>query len=380
MEQILSSFIAGPTLLLAFLIFANLNNVNSRVNRWFGSFILCVFLLQFNDLLEKNVFLGTRRPINDFLGITDLIVAPVFYFSVAYFVKPERKWRIKDNFHFAFAFIILVLLLLSLLIEVKQPPTDANKKNAVVIIAVFNVIFCLQVILYCIMSYRKITFYQKNLLLYTSNMDAINLKWLKQVVVCVLIITGFWITDISFKLAKNNIFFDNFASLIYLGATFFIAYFSLRQKEVFQLNKQEKKEIDTIIIENTSLEGTWKKLISDDELKEMKLVLIQAMDNQKPFLDAELSLFKLASQLNISSHLLSYIINKGCNENFYQFVNRYRIEEAKKMIHDPNMDHLSLMGIALSVGFNSKTVFNTTFKKSTNQTPSEFKKTIRPLE
>jgi len=206
------------------------------------------------------------------------------------------------------------------------------------------------------------------------------LKWLKQVVVCVLIITGFWLTDIFFKLAKNDSFFDNFASLIYLGATFFIAYFSLKQKEVFQFNKQETKEIDTIIIENASLEGTSKKLISDDELKEMKLMLIQAMDNQKPFLDAELSLFKLASQLNISSHLLSYIINKGCNENFYQFVNRYRIEEAKKMIDDPKMDHLSLMGIALEVGFNSKTVFNTTFKKSTNQTPSEFKKTIRPRE
>ncbi|SEV88392.1 AraC-type DNA-binding protein [Chitinophaga sp. YR573] len=380
MEQLVSSLVAGPTLLLAFLIFANLNKVNSRVNRWFGSFILCVFLIQFNDLLEKTEFLKTRMPINDFLGITDLIVAPVFYFSVAHFVKPDRKWRVRDNFHFVFAFIILVLLLLSLLIEAKQPLTDTDKKNAVVVITVFNVVFCFQVISYGIMSYRKITAYQKNLVLYTSNMDAINLKWLKQVVVCVLIITGLWLPDIFFKLAKNNIFFDNFASLIYLGAIFFIAYFSLKQKEVFQLNKQEKKEIEAIVIENANLEGPRKKLISDDELKEMKSMLIQVMEDKKPFLDAELSLFKLASQLDISSHLLSYIINNGCNENFYQFINRYRVEEAKRMIRDPNMEHLSLMGIAFEVGFNSKTVFNTTFKKITNQTPSEFKKAIRPPE
>ena len=379
MNQLVSSLVAGPTLLLAFLIFANLNKVNSRVNRWFGSFILCVFIIQFNDLLEKTEFLRTRMPVNDFLGITDLMVAPVFYFSVAHFVKPDRKWRVRDNFHFAFAFIILVLLLLSLLIEVKQP-TDTDKKNAVVFVTVFNAIFCFQVISYGIMAYRKITAYQKNLFLYTSNTDAINLEWLKQVVVCVLIITGLWLTDISFKLAKNNVFFDNFASLIYLGAIFFIAWFSLKQKEVFQLNKQEKKEIDAIIIENASLEGTRKKLISDDELKEMTCRLIQVMDDKKPFLDVELSLFKLASQLDISSHLLSYIINNGCNENFYQFINRYRIEEAKKMIQDPDMEHLSLMGIAFEVGFNSKTVFNTTFKKITNQTPSEFKKAIRPPE
>ena len=381
MEQLISSLVAGPTLLLAFLIFANLNQVNRRVNRWFGAFILCVFLIQFNDLLEKTVFLKTRMRINDFLGLTDFIVAPVFYFSVAHFVKPHRKWRIRDYFHFAFAFIVLLLLLLSLLIEVKQPLlTDADRKNAIIFTTVFNLIFCFQVITYCILTYRKIAAYQKNLFLYTSNMDAINLKWLKQVVVCVLVITGLWLIDIFFKLAKNNVFFDNFASLIYLCAIFYIAYFSLKQKEVFQLNKQEKKEIDDIIIENASLEGSRKKLISDDELREMKSILIQVMDNKKPFLDAELSLFKLASQLDISSHLLSYIINNGCNENFYQFINRYRVEEAKKMIQDPKMEHLSLMGIAFEVGFNSKTVFNTTFKKITNQTPSEFKKAIRPSE
>lgn len=374
MDQLISFFVAGTALLLAFLIFANINQVNSTVNRWFGSFILCIFLIQFNDLLEKTEFLKTRMLINDFLGLTDFIVAPVFYFSVVYFVKPNRKWRVRDNFHFAFAFIMLFLLLLSFLIEVKQPPTDADKKNATIIITVFNLIFCFQVIPYCIMAYREITDYQKNLFLYTSNIDAINLKWLQKVVVCVLIITGLWLIDIVFKLAKTNVFFDHFASLIYLGGIFFIAYFSLKQKEIFQLNKLEKEEIDVIIIETSNLEVNQKKLISDAYLQEMKYSLIQVMENKKPFLDPELSLFKLSSQLDISSHLLSYIINKGCDENFYQFINGYRIEEAKKMIQDPNMQHLSLIGIAFEVGFNSKTVFNTTFKKRTNQTPSEFKK------
>ncbi|MCD0470762.1 AraC family transcriptional regulator [Flavobacterium sp. JAS] len=207
-------------------------------------------------------------------------------------------------------------------------------------------------------------------------MDAINLKWLQKVVICVLIITGLWLIDIFFKLAKTSVLFDNFAGLVYLVGVFFIAYFSLKQKEIIPLNKEEKKEIDILINETSGLKSNQKKLISDDELKGMKSILIQVMDHKKPFLDPKLSLFKLASQLNISTHLLSYIINKGCNENFYQFINTYRIEEAKKMIQDSNMEHLSLMGIAFEVGFNSKTVFNTTFKKMTNQTPSEFKKAI----
>jgi AraC-like DNA-binding protein len=269
---------------------------------------------------------------------------------------------------------MLLLILLSLLIEV-PPPTTADRKNAEIIIIVFNLFFCLQVILYCTAAYREIVAYQKRLYQYTSNTDAINLKWLQKVAISILIITGFWLIDNVFKLAKNNFLFDHFASLVYLGGIFFIAYFSLKQKDFIPLNKQEKEEIEIIIIEASNSEVSQKKLISDAYLQEMKSSLILVMENKKPFLDPELSVFKLASQLEISSHILSYIINKGFNENFYQFINRYRIEEAKKMILHPSMQHLSLIGIAFEVGFNSKTVFNTTFKKTTNQTPSQFKKT-----
>ncbi|MFH6991038.1 helix-turn-helix domain-containing protein [Flavobacterium sp. FlaQc-48] len=373
MDQLLSFFVAGTTLLLAFLIFANSNQINTRGNLWLGSFILCVFLIQFNDLLEKTEFMKTRMLINDFLGITDFIVAPVFYFSVIYFIQPNRKWQLKDTYHFAFAFVILVLLFLSVMIEVKQP-TATDKKNAAIILTVFDLLFCVQVVTYCILAYKKITSYQKNLFLYTSNTAVINLKWLQKVVICVLFITALWLIDNVFKLAKNNALFDHFASLIYLAGFFSIAYYSLKQKEISEISPQEKKEIDIMITEDFSTENNQKKLISDIDLQEMKAVLTDMMKNKKPFLDAELSLFKLASQLDISSHQLSYIINKGFDENFYQFINQYRIEEAKRMIRDPNMQHLSLIGIAFEVGFNSKTVFNTTFKKRTNQTPSEFKK------
>jgi len=374
MDQLISFFVAGTTLLLVFLIFANINHSNCKASRWFGSFILCIFIIQFNDLLEKTQFLKTRMLINDFLGITDFIIAPVFYFSIIYFIRPNRKWRVKDNFHFAFAFLMLLLILISLLIEVPVP-TTADRKNAEIIVIVFDLFFCLQVILYCISSYKEIVAYQKYLFLYTSNTETINLKWLQKVVICILIVTGLWLIDNVFKIAKNNYLFDHFASLIYLVGIFFIAYFSLKQKDFIPLNKQEKEEIDIIIIEASNSEVRQKKLISDAYLKEMKSCLILVMENKKPFLDPELSLFKLASQLEISSHILSYIINKGFNENFYQFINRYRIEEAKKMMLHPGMQHLSLIGIAFEVGFNSKTVFNTTFKKTTNQTPSQFKKT-----
>jgi AraC-like DNA-binding protein len=97
------------------------------------------------------------------------------------------------------------------------------------------------------------------------------------------------------------------------------------------------------------------------------------MQSEKPFLDNELNLLKLAAHMQITIHTLSYVINEGYGENFAQYVNRYRVEEAKKLLDDPQVAHLSILGIAFDAGFNSKTVFNTTFKKITGLSPSEYK-------
>jgi YesN/AraC family two-component response regulator len=147
----------------------------------------------------------------------------------------------------------------------------------------------------------------------------------------------------------------------------------MKQKEIFPFTTSQKEEIMEIVKESFIKSDLKKKLLSDEKLEEFKSDLILLMVTKKPFLDAELTLVKLAEQMEISSHLLSYLINNGFDENFYQFVNRYRVEEAKKLLSDNNMNHLSLIGIAYEVGFNSKTVFNTTFKKITGLTPTQFK-------
>lgn len=159
----------------------------------------------------------------------------------------------------------------------------------------------------------------------------------------------------------------------------YITFFWLKQEEIYPYSIAEKNEIISIIEESNLVEDKKKKLISDENLDKIKSELLKLMEIEKPFLDSELNLVKLANKMNLSSHLLSYAINNGFDENFFQFINRYRIEEAKKLILNPKMNHLSLLGIGFEVGFNSKTVFNTTFKKITGKTPSEYKKNSSDL-
>jgi|GEM_PF-4733296 len=98
-----------------------------------------------------------------------------------------------------------------------------------------------------------------------------------------------------------------------------------------------------------------------------------SFDEEKVYHDPELTLPKLASELNIHKEYISQVINKGYQKNFNEFVNSYRIEEAKVLLTQTGKDKLSILSIALEVGFNSKTTFNLAFKKQTGQTPTEYR-------
>lgn len=100
------------------------------------------------------------------------------------------------------------------------------------------------------------------------------------------------------------------------------------------------------------------------------------MQKKKPYLDDELTLQKLAEQLEVSNHNLSEVINSRLNQSYYDFVNRYRVEEFKKRLMDPANDHFNILSIAFDSGFKSKGTFNSIFKKYSGITPSEYKTNI----
>jgi AraC-like DNA-binding protein len=102
--------------------------------------------------------------------------------------------------------------------------------------------------------------------------------------------------------------------------------------------------------------------------------LLSLMEHEKPYLAGDLTVKTLAEKLGLPSAQLSALINERLAENFVDFVNRYRIEEAKRLLLDDSKRHYSVLGIAQEVGFNSKSAFNAAFRKYTGGTPSDFRK------
>jgi AraC-like DNA-binding protein len=114
--------------------------------------------------------------------------------------------------------------------------------------------------------------------------------------------------------------------------------------------------------------------LKPDEAEKILQKLLEYMENEKPYLNDELTIQELSAKLNVSKHHLTQVLNINLGKNFFTFINEYRIEAVKKRLVDPNYDHLTILGIAYDCGFNSKSSFNGLFKQYTGVTPSEYRK------
>lgn len=117
-----------------------------------------------------------------------------------------------------------------------------------------------------------------------------------------------------------------------------------------------------------------KPLLTEEKIEELLNNLKTIIKNDKLYKISDLSIFDVAKELNINKTYISFVINEKLNENFSAFINKYRIEEAKSMLANAEFDNLTIEGIARSVGFNSKSSFNSAFKKHIGTTPSLLKK------
>ena len=140
-----------------------------------------------------------------------------------------------------------------------------------------------------------------------------------------------------------------------------IVYIALRRPETFQ---QTQKYQSSILNK------------SDKEVYRVKLISL--MNQEKLYLNPSITINEIAQKLDIHPIYVSQIINEIFQQNFRDFVNKYRIEECKRLLTQED-HHLNIMGIALDSGFNSKSAFNRAFKRHTGITPKEFKKSVSSI-
>ncbi len=226
--------------------------------------------------------------------------------------------------------------------------------------------------LYFLLTFRLFKRLDINIFNNFSNPANIDLYWIRKLVLVFGIV---WTALISVTVVHHifNMFSMVFCTDgLFLSLSAFvilIGYFGLKQKVIFSAEHNLIGAEAAKIL--TKYSGS---RLTDSEAKQHAEKLTDYMKSSELFLNPDLSLSQLAAELNISSHYLSQVINEQFNLNFFDFVNRYRVEAFKEKVKDPEFRNYSLLGIAFECGFNSKSAFNRIFKQATGLTPSLYKK------
>lgn len=241
-----------------------------------------------------------------------------------------------------------------------------------------HIVTILQGVTYGVFSYMRIKQHQtriSNEFSFTHNID---LRWLiYQLASCMLIYLYVAVVLLLDLLSVN-------ASLLWVtsfcvGCTLLsiFGYFGVRQEAIFvkQINsgnERPQKELVAVTFSSEGIEQKYKSsALSEENVEECYAELLSFMTLNKPYTDPELSLKGLAEQLQLPARELSRIINEKSNKNFMEFVNRYRISEAKSLLR--NSTPLKIIDISMMAGFHSKSSFYEAFKKFTGITPALYK-------
>ena len=234
----------------------------------------------------------------------------------------------------------------------------------------------LQIIGYLILSFLAVKKYKTLLLENYSNASLFNYKWLFTLLVIFAIESGVAsIKNIYMFLHLEDAYYYSliFTAILALGFIIWLVFKALQSPELFkgidsnlQLVKNmvnvEEKPFDISVSQR------------DPEIQTRIKNLEKFMSENQPYLDPSLSLYNLAKQIEIPDRELSIIINRDLDQHFFDFVNGYRIRKSMEILRDPSKSEFTVLEILYDVGFNSKSSFNTAFKKYTQTTPTEYRR------
>ena len=345
-------------------------------NRLLGAFFLSLSLnLADRFLILKNSYLpgpgfvmwGTCLP---------LLFGPLLYLyseSVLYmnFSMTRKKW-----IHFLpFIFVSLVSEISYLFQnrQIEQSVLDyiVSRKIPSFLYWAYALVF-IQFILYVFLIFQLLKNYRKEAADNFSSHMSINISWLYNTIIffgaCMLLLT----LNVFMGLTPLVKYYYLILSLLLIGLFVFInqvLFKALKMPELFAwreedpIGGQENKQISKYA--GSGLTISEKKRILDE--------LLHCMKTNKPYFEPELTIEELAKMLSIKPKTLSQVINESLQQNFFDFINRYRIEEAKRLLKDPKDKKITVSEILYEVGFNSRSSFYALFKKYTGLTPNDYK-------
>lgn len=347
-----------------------------------------------NQVLATMVFLFSVRALNVYLLETTrlpiykdieiltwpflFLFAPLYYLYSRALLLHAPIFRRKNFVHVVpalslsiFVLVYFLMRLLGLSVAVFE---SEDSLFAMILNGIYNLLFSFLGWYYTIRVLQLLRHYSRRIRNYYSNLSHRSLPWLWT-------LTGFQAVIWTFETVVNTLQFAGIPIHPAVQMTTFIVltlwvyvigYFAINQPETLSGELLESIEEPARKYSKSGLD--------DAKALAIKNALIELMEKEKPHLNGEITLQDLAGRLSVSEHNLSEVINVQLGQKFFDFINHYRVEIAKQKLADPQFHHFNILAVGLEAGFNSKSTFNSIFKKHTGFTPSEYRsKTTRPI-
>jgi AraC-like DNA-binding protein len=330
---------------------------------------LTVFFLSLNNLQAWLIAKDFRFDfffLRQFLVPWYMFIMPMFYMFLIHYLKIQDK--VKGFLNIAISLFVVELFIRTYFIMNASESDVSIIKTYTSIEEIVNAAFAILLFCKCL----QIIFKQTKLLDFIVSYD--DIKWLKRFLILGGFVLGFWILAIVL-----NTYFDDSRAyyplrlatsilLYWIGYQGFFRYTLVHDRILLRGKLAELKPETT----QKSVPQVEKGL-SEKHQQEFESIANYIIAEQR-FLDASLSLEQLSDELSISSGHLSKLINSYSDYYFSDYINSLRIAQAKALLKDDEFDNYTIVAIGLECGFNSRSTFYTAFKKFTDLTPSEYRK------
>lgn len=385
-------------LLFSFILFFNPNSKN--VSRKILGILFFIIWVSFSDI--GFYYLGYYKVAillyYVFLPAL-LLIMPVFYFYVKSLTEENFRFHRKKFLHFIPSVLIFIIntpvfamltpgqkewFIIYGFIDIGNEPI--LKLSTYIFFLSNFVVLAFQTILYTWLILKTISRHKKSIKELFSNLQYKKLNWL---IYCTIIF--FLLVIINNSLLQTDAV-DNITIRIYYNISMILitgywGFAGLQQINIFEgienineetpkAQKQDHIEMEQHIneIKITPNMKYVASALSDKERENVIDLLKDNMKTRKLYLNPDLKITDVANEFFIPRKHISQAVNKMLDSNFYNFINKYRIEEAKRLFSDTAFNHYSVEGIARQSGFNSRSSFYTVFKNETGLTPNQYRK------
>ena len=340
-----------------------------------GAFLSGLLVLLLIHILgELYIFSGVYQYVPAIAGFhlpLRMLLGPALFFYATMAMYPHKRITSKQ-YMLALSGLVLIMLVMIPFVAFISPeqklalasPTTRDPdlwQIAVVTCVITALVFIGFTFAYLFATLRMHAKHRRQLMDKYSAIEQRAMDWLKTL----LYLWGFIWFIYGVNYVTNLLGVKWFALGAFLPLIELIVLISFTHFAIKQLELAEPEEEPAPVVKEREA------VIPKDKMKEISFKLTSAMQEQALYKDEDLSLNRLATEIAVSENYISETLSQFMKTNFFQFVNNYRIEEAKKLLLTTDM---LVSTVAYEVGFKSKSTFNSAFKKITDETPTAFKK------